>query len=152
MEETQKENEKEFSSLREKFSELNNSLINNDQLKNFDKKFEFENFFLEKKEEKNNEKIYKEILNDLINFFIDILKNFEKKMLEKFNLEKKNKDLEIYLKDLNEKCDELNKYIDVLYKSIHSVLILTDTTKDKVNIIKCEPIPSYLKFINNAIN
>ncbi len=60
--------------------------------------------------------------------------------------------MELNVKDLNNKCDDLNKYIDVLYKSIHSVLILSDSTKEKVNIIKCEPVPSYLRFINNTIN
>lgn len=55
-------------------------------------------------------------------------------------------------KILSEKYEELNKYIDILYKSIHSILVLTDLQPGNATTIKCEPIPSYLKFINNVID
>jgi len=107
-----------------------------------------------KKEENNDQ-----LLNKLAENFSELQKKFFKIKFEKEEFEKIN--IEI-LKTLRQKEDnyiimsakyvELNKYIDILYKSIHSILVLSDSSSEKTQTIKCEPVPSYLKFINNLIN
>lgn len=92
------------------------------------------------------------ISNEILTYTENLHQKFFEKIDERKELEIKNIELDLYLKEYTNKCDDLNKYIDVLYKSIHSVLILSDASKEKVNIIKCEPVPSYLRFINNTIN
>jgi len=87
-----------------------------------------------------------------MDLIIELLKFSLNKIDENKKIELKNIEMDLYIKELNIKFDDVNKYIDVLYKSIHSVFILQDTTKEKVNIIKCEPVPSYIRFINNTIN
>ena len=133
------ENEKK-NFIFEKIQEVNNLIDSNE---NFN---EFEKIKIEKEFD------FAEISENLIDFIMNFHRNFLEKIEEKKEIEIKNIELDLYLKELTSKCEDLNKYIDVLYKSIHSVLILSDSTKEKINIVKCEPVPSYLRFINNTIN
>jgi len=107
------------------------------------------------KKEDNNE----EILNKLAESFAEMQKKFLQIKLEKDEYEKLNSEILKNLKLTEEnyliissKYEELNKFIDIMYKTIHSILVLSDSTETKTQTIKCEPIPSYLKFINNIIN
>ena len=126
--------------ITEKIKQLNNLIESNENLRDFTK------INIEKDLELNVLTI------NLLDFLMNFQKNYCEKIEEKNEFEMKSLELELYLKELTSKCEDLNKYIDVLYKSIHSILILSDSTKEKTNIIKCEPVPSYLRFINNTIN
>jgi hypothetical protein len=142
----------------------NNKLTENKDNKNFgpeiNLEIEYENISKlivenQSKKEENND----ELLDKLAENFSELQKKFFKIKFEKEEFEKIN--IEI-LKTLRQKEDnyiimsakysELNKYIAILYKSIHSILVLSDSSNKKTQTIKCEPVPSYLKFINNLIN
>lgn len=86
-------------------------------------------------------------------------KNFINLRNDKEELEKKYSIIEMTLKlsednhnSLIIKYEELEKYIDVLYKSIQSILVINCVNSKSTESLKCEPIPSYLRFINNVIN
>lgn len=107
------------------------------------------------KKDENNEDFLNKLadnLSELQKKFFQI--KFEKEEYEKINIEilKTLKQTEENYNIISVKYDELNKYIDILYKSIHSILVLSDNTNDKAQTVKCEPVPSYLRFINNVIN
>lgn len=141
-----------------------NQKLENKDNKNFSSEInlevEFENITKlildnQNKKEENND----EFLNKLADNFTELQKKFFQIKFEKEEYEKINTDILKNLKQTEEnynvisaKYDELNKYIDILYKSIHSILVLSDSSDEKTQTIKCEPVPSYLRFINNVIN
>lgn len=142
----------------------NIKLLENKENKNFGSEInldiEFENitkFILDHQNKK--EDISDDFSNKLAESFSELHKKFlhlkfEKEEYEKINIEilKILKQTEENYQNVIAKHDELNKYIDILYKSIHSILVLSDNSNEKTHTIKCEPVPSYLRFINNVIN
>jgi len=120
---------------------------------------EFENLTKIILENLKKDKSSEESMNKLADNLYELQKKYlqikyEKEEYEKVNLEilKTLKQAEDRYNHIYSKYEELNKYIDILYISIHSILVLSDNSNEKTHTIKCEPVPSYLRFINNIIN
>jgi len=124
-----------------------------------DLEVEFDNIsrIFSDKENKLNNNV--DLVNKLNNNFNQIKKKFMQIRLQKEEYEKKNLNMLKTLKESGDnynsvyaKYKDFNKFIDFLYKSNHSILVFNEVKDDIIHTIKCEPVPSYLRFINNIIN